>query len=1578
MERTDWEVPNPEGLVKLNPPPLKTQNMKRHLPSYVQASSLHNAFEVYDQVKGNPSWIVRFQVGNTGTGIYPALTPVVHDNTTVWKKPKLRIDLSHVPEMNLMTEEPDHYSIGAATTYARFMDFIDARADRNKEVFKQESEERRLCALRYLAQRTAGRQIRNRASLGGNTMMVVLYRGQRDYPPFPSDLCTGLLAVGTRVVIVSLEGDRTPQTMSLYDLITKPPTLGKFILVKYLIPKTKPNTRTFTMTYKTAIRHTMAHSYVNGGITVDVVDGVIKNPILAFGGIGPTDLATQTARLLDGAPLTQETLTKAAKTLHGELAGWAKNFSDWKKKVNAKIMFNGEDDDYLVSLGVGYLYKFLVTLATAVGGPTVDKDIQDIGLPNFLPPNYAKVTYADRGVVARAAKAEKCDDSVTLAHLPVIKYEAYAQATGEVTYVREAGPPSRAVYFSWVYARRIGSFKYNLADKAENVEEQIVKDLQFVYGTSGVLSYITYSSMQKKGLCPQAEIGPGVGGSSAFGGETLLINGNVTHCVGDRIGLIVASSDAVAQKAAELIMTKIIKFEETKDPVYLKMEDYQANPNGPPNPEEWKPYRIPFPWGGVCYPKTAPRDFDSDKRPIQNVVERPLQNQDDAGWEKIVRETAEKPPADRFAELPFYIDGKKDQRVTAKCYVVKADHRTHEQMHFYLETNAAIAEPTNAGITIHASTQSPSECQAKTAAILGVRNNHIDVQVKQIGGGYGGKTVRSPYQAAAAAVVCKLMGRAAKLAIERETDSAITGRRHAYFLRVYLAVVADENPKLKEHRGTIAGFYMQAWSDAGYYFDCAETVLNVAIEDSDGPYYAQLSRAEGQMLRTNKIANTAYRAFGHASIMAVENAIEAAGHSPYIFGQDGRGNSTSIRIRSMYKLNQETPYGSVLSDYILDKMFYTMRGADWYRERVAGIRNFNRTQRWKKRGHCLQPAKYKVGFELGTLEQGHAIVNVFKDDGSILIMHDGVEIGQGLSTKVIQIAATELGLPVEIIQIGTTGAKITPNPTSTGASSGSEIKGGATRNACQILRKRLEDWCHEFYDKNLLIKNCEGKPIMPNFEDLAYWKHPSGSWSASWPPAKEGDPPRPIWPIIISAAYSQRVDLSAEGFYTNPYFNLNPASETPQVFGFVYCCAYSEVEVDVLTGDSTIVETRLVVDAGKSMNPAVDVGQIEGAFLQGVGSILSEHVMFQPDGKYKGAMVSDNTWVYKPPFPRDIPLKWWTNIFPSEKYRIRLNQNLIMSSKAMGEPPFVLSTSVYCALKEAIYAARLENLPAPDNREWFLLPTPVTPQDVRRACAVDPSNYVFSRAKASDVMVPCATELLLEHIQKNKLNEVTPPSLNMFASLDRSASIHGKYSLNSSVKLALSDSLQHSASASRMTKPAAIPAVEHLKVQHSSSGVLSGSSDLLMSGSASSLVSVPSSSDVAQSGQSAEHSASEAQSAADTSDSVLGSNWAILPADSPADSPKLKSRKSRREKAGGEEATPETSSAPDTPSSTREERRKDKEKRRKEREAERQRAAEAEAQAEAEAEALRESEKSKRKSKEKEKEKSKEKSKSKK
>jgi xanthine dehydrogenase/oxidase len=480
----------------------------------------------------------------------------------------------------------------------------------------------------------------------------------------------------------------------------------------------------------------------------------------------------------------------------------------------------------------------------------------------------------------------------------------------------------------------------------------------------------------------------------------------------------------------------------------------------------------------------------------QNVVERPVSDPADKGWKDTVVKAYDTPS--KIAMLPFFLQQRDGStiRKLAKCRVVRADHRTTEQMHFYLETNAVIAEPSNAGIVIYASTQSPSDCQSSVATLLKTTINHVDVQVKQLGGGYGGKTVRSKYHAVAAGLVCRLTGKSAKLIISREDDSAMTGRRHPYFLRVYLAILVDDAPEFKSQdlKGTIAAYYMQAWIDNGFYYDAAETILNVAVEDSDGCYYSALSRAEGQMLLTNKIANTAMRTFGHASIMALENAIEAAGHCKDIYPNDGDGNSTSIRIRSIYTLNEKTPIDSVLTDNILPQLFFSMRDSDWYTNSVKGVRDFNKNNRWRKRGQCLQPAKYKIGFEFGTLEQGHAVVNVFKGDGSVLVMHDGVEIGQGLSTKAIQIAATELGIPINLVQIGTTGAKVTPNPTSTGASSGSEIKGGATREACKILKKRLSDWCMAWYAKNAELASQEKPVLDKNWQKLDFWNYKNGSF----------------------------------------------------------------------------------------------------------------------------------------------------------------------------------------------------------------------------------------------------------------------------------------------------------------------------------------------------------------------------------------------------------------------------------------------------------------------------------------------------
>lgn len=608
VKKWDELVPNPEPIIKLNPPPLTTISQTANLPTYTQPRTLEEAIKTYDSVQSHKEWHVRFQVGNTSTGIYPALVPVEGaDKTVSWKEPRLRIDLSHVSEVNGIVEDVDTIHVGSAVSYARFIEFIDSKVDHTKDIVKQSTEERRLCAMRYLGQRTAGRQIRNRGSLGGNTMMVVLYRKDRNFAPFPSDMCTALLSLNTRVQYIDLSKvpeKRKPKTVALYKFITAPPPLGKFILVKYLIPKAAPHVRTFTMTFKTAIRHTMAHSYVNGGMTIEFDDGKLKNATLAFGGIGPTKLAERTAGVLEGAPFNQDTLSLACKTLEDELRGWATSFAAWKKEVNANIPYNGEKDDYLVSLGVSYLYKFLVAFATDLGEPTVDRDIQDIGLPNILPVNYAHVTYDTKQTPSKQ-NADVDSDKYTLAHKPVIKYEAFAQATGEVVYVREAPPPGRSVYWSWVYARRIGTFTYKWTQDVENPGQGVIEYLANKYGSKNVLQYYTYNSLAAKGLNPAFQLGPG---TSTTGGETLLIKGNVSHCVGDRIGLIVASTEQLAKDVAEELMTHGFNWVAATTPIYLKMEDYQKHPDAPANPDEWKPYRLVFPWGGVCYPLTAARD----------------------------------------------------------------------------------------------------------------------------------------------------------------------------------------------------------------------------------------------------------------------------------------------------------------------------------------------------------------------------------------------------------------------------------------------------------------------------------------------------------------------------------------------------------------------------------------------------------------------------------------------------------------------------------------------------------------------------------------------------------------------------------------------------------------------------------------------------------------------------------------------------------------------------------------------------------------------------------------------------------
>lgn len=367
----------------------------------------------------------------------------------------------------------------------------------------------------------------------------------------------------------------------------------------------------------------------------------------------------------------------------------------------------------------------------------------------------------------------------------------------------------------------------------------------------------------------------------------------------------------------------------------------------------------------------------------------------------------------------------------------------------------------------------------------------------------------------------------------------------------------------------------------------------------------------------------------------------------------------------------------------------------------------------------MMPLKYGMGFYAGFLEQGGALVEVFRVDGRVLIRHGGVEMGQGVMTKVAQLAAVTLNLPLDFFRTDETDTHVIADPISTGGSTGTQLNGGAVRQACRTLRKRLERFGEQ-------MRGEHGEQWCRD-QHINHWDYPEG-WAASVP--QDGGGSKLVWQYLAELAFNRRVNLTAQARFhsdSTPYphgisfHDGVPPEEVDQFDGFTFAAACSEVEIDVLTGETTVLRTDIVYDMGKSLNPAIDVGQIEGGFIQGLGHILTEELVVEPSGEMKGVVTTLNTMTYKPPAPSSIPLEMNVDLYPRHtgtNPHLRhdtKNEPPALSSKGVGEPPLVLAATVYFAVKHAILAARRDR----GHDDWFRLDTPATVERIREACLVE-------------------------------------------------------------------------------------------------------------------------------------------------------------------------------------------------------------------------------------------------------------------
>ncbi|WP_420862759.1 xanthine dehydrogenase molybdopterin binding subunit [Algirhabdus cladophorae] len=560
------------------------------------------------------------------------------------------------------------------------------------------------------------------------------------------------------------------------------------------------------------------------------------------------------------------------------------------------------------------------------------------------------------------------------------------------------------------------------------------------------------------------------------------------------------------------------------------------------------------------------------------------------------------------------------------------------QEHFYLEGQAALALPQDNGDTlVHSSTQHPTEIQHKVAESLGVPMHAVRVEVRRMGGGFGGKESQGNALAVACAIAANRSGRPCKMRYDRDDDMMITGKRHDF--RIDYDVGFDSD-------GKIAAITFEQFARCGWAQDLSLPVADRAMLHADNAYFLPNVRITSHRLKTNTQSATAFRGFGGPQgMMGIEAAMDDLARH---LGLD----PFAVRQINMYRdagtgAPQTTPYGMTVSDGIINQLCESLVETSNYHAKRRDILDFNSNNHILKKGLSLTPLKFGISFTLTHLNQAGALVHVYSD-GSVMLNHGGTEMGQGLFQKVAQVAASRFGLPIDAIKITATDTAKVPNTSATAASSGSDLNGMAVADACDKIKARIANHLGQ------------GKPV-------SFANGMVTCADKSWTFAE-----------AAQSAYQARVSLSATGFYKTPDVAWDRIAGTGQpFFYFAYGAALTEVVIDTLTGENRILRTDILHDAGASLNPALDIGQIEGGYVQGAGWLTTEELVWDDTG----ALRTHAPATYKIPACSDRPPIFNVALWDAEN-----PADTIYKSKAVGEPPFMLGMSAYFALQDAVAA----------------------------------------------------------------------------------------------------------------------------------------------------------------------------------------------------------------------------------------------------------------------------------------------------
>lgn len=561
------------------------------------------------------------------------------------------------------------------------------------------------------------------------------------------------------------------------------------------------------------------------------------------------------------------------------------------------------------------------------------------------------------------------------------------------------------------------------------------------------------------------------------------------------------------------------------------------------------------------------------------------------------------------------------------------------QEHFYLETQISSVMPTeDGGMIVYTSTQNATEVQKLVAEVLGVPMHKIVIDMRRMGGGFGGKETQAAGPACLCAVIAHHTGRPTKMRLPRMEDMTITGKRHPFYVEYDVGFDDD---------GLLKGIELELAGNCGYSPDLSGSIVDRAMFHSDNAYFLEHATINGHRCKTNTASNTAYRGFGGPQgMVAIEEIMDAIARS---LGKD----PLDVRKLNYYGKDERnvTHYYQTVEHNMLAEMTAELEAGSEYAKRREEIRAFNAKSPVLKKGLAMTPVKFGISFTATFLNQAGALVHIYTD-GSIHLNHGGTEMGQGLNTKVAQVVAEVFQVDISRIQITATNTDKVPNTSPTAASSGTDLNGKAAQNAAETIKGRLVEFLANHFKVTAEDVEFKNEQVRVRDHYLSFEE-------------------------MIQLAYFNQISLSSTGFYRTPkiFYDRDKASGRPFYY-FAYGVACAEVIVDTLTGEYKMLRTDILHDVGASLNPAIDIGQVEGAFVQGMGWLTMEELVWSDKGK----LMTSGPASYKIPAIADMPIDLRVKLVENRKNP----EQTVFHSKAVGEPPFMLGIAVWCAIKDAV------------------------------------------------------------------------------------------------------------------------------------------------------------------------------------------------------------------------------------------------------------------------------------------------------